>query len=147
MDGYFYEYRNKFYNMQDKLVELKTAKENFYNLTGIELTDSIKSHKIIGYIDQLAEIEEIEIEYKKLKKEYEEERIKCLNDINKINYLVYRTIIKLAYLEFKSNKEISSILSRQYKKEYTVSSIRNLKTRANLVFEKILKSETFCDKK
>lgn len=137
---YFKNYDEKYYQMKDKIIEIKEAEYNFYNLTGIKFSDLPKSnsYKAFDFADQINRINKLIEDYKQKEKEYLEERDKCLEDINKLKNPKYKTIIKLAFLEKKKNKAIASILARTYKLDYSIDYVKNLKTKAINQFEQIV---------
>lgn len=142
---YFKEYNNKYFKMKDKLVECNEARKNYINLSGLNPSDvpKNKTNKNFDFGDQLARIEKLTLDYKKLESDYLEEREKCINAINKIHNPKYITILKLFFIEKKNLKSMSVILNKTYKLNYTIDYIKNLKSKAIKEFEKI----TFCYEK
>jgi len=136
---YFKEYNDAYYNMKDKLIELKEAEKNFISLTGTKPSEYPRntSNGNFGFADQLARIEKIIVDYKKLEKDYLKERDKCVTAINKVNKHKHRTILMLFFIERKNIKEISNVLSRTYKLYYTIDYIKKLKSIAIREFEKV----------
>lgn len=142
---YFDEYNNKYYKMKDKLVELREAERNYISLTGTKPSESPKTttNKNFDFSDQLARIEKLILDYKKLEKDYLIEREKCISAINKVNNPKYRTILKLFFVEKKNLKALSIVLNKTYKLDYTIDYLKNLKTKSIKEFEKV----TFCYEK
>jgi hypothetical protein len=136
---YFKEYDNKYFKMKDKLVELKESERNFYTLTGSKPSDMPKSakSKLFDFSNQLERIEKLTDEYKNLEILYLEERKKRMEDINKIQKPLYRTIITLSFIEKKKNKSIATILNKIYKLDYSSDYIKKLKTSSIKEFEKV----------
>lgn len=143
INEYFKEYDNKYFQMKDKLVELKEAEFNFYNLTGFKFSDYPKNHSVKGFdfSDQIERIESLIDEYKDLEKKYLDERKKSIEDVNKISKPLYRTIIILAFIEKKKNKTISNILNKTYKLDYSMEYIKNIKTKAINAFQNVIKND------
>lgn len=139
INEYFKEYDNKYFEMKDKLIEIKEARSNFYNLTGSKFSDIPKSgFSTADFADQISRINDLIEDYKKKEKNYIAERDKCLVDINKLKKPMDKTIIKLAFLEKKKNKSISSILNKIYNLDYSTDYIKNLKGKAIHNFEQIV---------
>lgn len=139
IEEYFKECTNKYHEMQKALKRYVNAKENFYNLTGIKLDDMPKGNqKPMGFDDILGNIEELNIEYIKRKEEYEEEKNKCKQDIEKLDNPIYRAIIEYAYINFESNKMIMEALKEYHNKDCSLGYIKILKSRAIDKFRKLI---------
>ncbi len=137
---HFKDYNKKFYEMKDKLVDVKEAEKNFLTLTGNKISDSPKiiSNKNFDFGDQLSRIEVLMCSYKKIEKEYLEMREQHLKEISQIENAKYKTILKLFFLENKNIKSVSVILNKIYKLDYSLDYIRKIKTQAVKEFEKVI---------
>lgn len=137
---HFKYYNKKYYELKDKLVDLKEAEKNFLTLTGNKISDvpKITSNKNFDFGDQLSRIESLNCSYKKIEKEYLEMREQHAHEIAQIENAKYKTILKLFFLENKNIKSVSVILNKIYKLDYSLDYIRKIKTQAVKEFEKVI---------
>ncbi len=139
IEKYFDEYTRLYHDMKKALKRYTDAKFDFYTLTGAKYDDVSKARgKSLGFDDLMAQIEDLYSVYLKSYDDYEEERKRCLNDINKIDNPIYRIIIEYAYLDFESNKEIALSLQEYHNKNYSLGYVAELKAAAIKEFTKIL---------
>ncbi len=137
---YFKEYKKKYYLMKDKLIEIRDAEIDFKTLTGYRFSDMPKANiiKPFDFSDQINRISKLIETYQKRQKEYLELKSKHLEVIDKLDKPIYKTLIKLSFLEMKGNKDISIILSKTYKLNYSIDYTKQLKNKAIKHFERII---------
>lgn len=119
MEKHFKAYKDVTNRIQTKNMQLIKMKEDWYNLTGVKISDMPKGGKSIDMADQLHNIVEKEKELKALIDYKEELRRIHEKEIDVINNNKKRTTLKLFYLDSCSIKQIAYCLgiSESYAKK------------------------------
>ena len=94
--------------------------------------------KPLGLDDLLAANEGLYNQYDKLNKEYNAERIKCINKIKEINDHIYELILIYSFIDYSNDKDVIYALNRYHKIYYAESYFRKLKSKAIKKLEKLL---------
>lgn len=142
LEKYFENYTNKYHDMKRAFKRYLDLKSDFYDITGTKYDDMPKEKgKILGIDDLMQNIEEQYNIYLTNKISYIEERDKCQQDINKLEFETYRIIIEYAYLDFDCDKKILYNLKRHHKLDYSYGYFRKIKRNAIKEFEKVLKEQ------
>jgi len=141
IENYFNKYVERYHKMKRALKRYVDAKLDFYTLTGTNYDDVKVKGVTLGFDDLIGNIEDLYNTYLDLSKKCEEERNKCLIDIDKLEKPIHRAIIEYIYLDFETNnKRLTMLLKKYYKKDYSLGYISELKSVAEENFRKILQN-------
>ena len=110
--NHFRAYREVVFKIRSKNMELMKLKEDWYNLTGVRLSDMPKGGKPMDMADQLHRIVEKEKGLSALVNYREELRKVHEKEIDNIEDLKKRTILKLFFLDNCSIKQIAQCIDK-----------------------------------
>lgn len=96
------------------------------------------SNKINGLKTLSQYVEEKEREYNMARKDFENEKKVCMLTINKLYNNTHRLIIKYAYIDEYSNKEIISNLEKYHRSYFSEAYFRRIKKNAVKKFEELI---------
>lgn len=140
IESYFKNYTDKYHKMKMAFKRYTDAKEDFYSLSGISYDKlNVMGGKPNEFADIMHKIDLLLNDYKEKLNDYEEEKSKCLKDIEQIKNPIYQAVLEYKYLDFDDDYKILENLKKYNGKEYYISSIYNLVVKAQKELISIIK--------
>ncbi len=141
-----------FRNVQFKRVYMEAIHQEYNEALRIDYEDysfssygsrfsdiSVSSSKKINDLKTLSQyVEEKEREYNIARRDFENEKKVCMLTINKLYNKTYQLIIKYAYIDEYSNKEIISNLEKYHRSYFSEAYFRRIKKNAVKKFEELI---------